>query len=77
MATQKYTGLPRDDATRAGASHPGGNLGANLKSFSHRCHLEEVAFVWELTKETINLPMGCLQDGERQHKGVLPPTVKP
>jgi len=31
-------------------SHPGGNPGANLMSISHRCHLEEVAIVWELTK---------------------------
>ena len=39
--------------------HPGGNPGANLKSISHF----EVAFVWELTKETIHLPLGCLQIG--------------
>jgi len=44
-------------------SHPGGNPGANLKSISHRCYLFEVAFVWELTKETIVLPLGCLQGG--------------
>ena len=37
-------------------SHPGGNPGANLKSISHRCHTILVAFVWELTKETIDLP---------------------
>jgi len=43
--------------------HPGGNLGANLKSISHRCHPILVAFVWELTKETIHLPLGCLQGG--------------
>ena len=36
---------------------------ANLRSISHRCRLFEVAFVWELTKETIHLPMGCLQGG--------------
>ena len=29
--------------------HPGGNPGANLKSISHRCYLQEVAFEWELT----------------------------
>ena len=46
-----------------GGSHPGGNPGANLKSISHKCHLFEVAFVWELTKETIHLPLGCLQGG--------------
>jgi len=44
-------------------SHPGGNPGANLKSITHRCHLQEVAFQWELTKETIYSPLGCLQGG--------------
>jgi len=43
------------------ALHPGGNPGANLKSISHRCHPILVAFVWELTKETNDLPLGCLQ----------------
>ena len=42
------------------ASHPGGNPGANPKSISHRCHPILVAFVWEWTQETINLPLGCL-----------------
>jgi len=37
---------------------------ANLKSISHRCHPILVAFVWELTEETIDLPLGCLQGGE-------------
>ena len=46
-------------------SHPGGNPGANLKSISRRCHPILVAFVWELTEETIDLPLGCLQ-GERE-----------
>jgi len=45
--------------------HPGGSPGANLKSISHRYHPILVAFVWELTKETIQLPLGCLQDGWR------------
>ena len=44
-------------------THPGGNPEANLKSISHRCHPILVAFVWELTKETIHLPQGCLQGG--------------
>ena len=44
-------------------SHPGVELRANLKSISHRCHLFEVAFIWELTQETIDLPLGCLQGG--------------
>ena len=43
--------------------HPGGNPWANLKSISHRCYLFEVAVVWALTKETIVLPLGCLQGG--------------
>ena len=55
--------------------HPGGNPWANLKSISHRCHLFEVAFVWELTKETIHLPLGCLQGGgeliKMRHSGCL------
>ena len=41
--------------------HPGGNPGANLKSIYHRCYLREVASEWDLTKETIYLPLGCLQ----------------
>jgi len=43
--------------------HPGGNPWANLKSISHTYHPILVAFVWELTKETIHLPLGCLQGG--------------
>ena len=38
---------------------------ANLKSISRRCHPIQVAFVSELTEETIDLPLGCLQGGER------------
>jgi len=45
--------------------HPGDNPGANLKPISHRCHPILVAFVWELTKETIDLPLGCLQGGSQ------------
>ena len=47
------------------AHHPEVELRANLKSISHRCHLFVVAFVWELTKETIHLPLGCLEGGVR------------
>ena len=36
---------------------------ANLKSISLRCYLFEAAFVWDLTKETIVSPLGCLQGG--------------
>ena len=43
--------------------HPEGNSGANLESISHRCHPILVACVWELTKQTIDLPLGCLQGG--------------
>ena len=39
------------------------NPEANLTSISHRCHPILVAFVWELTEEAINLPLGCLQGG--------------
>ena len=51
-------------ATSEAQPHPGVELRANIKSISHRCHLFEVAFVWELTKETIHLPLGCLQGGQ-------------
>ena len=43
--------------------HPGGNPGGNLKSISHRCYPNLAAFVWDLTKETINLHLGYLQGG--------------
>ena len=46
-----------------GHKHPGGNPRANIKSISQRCYLREVAFEWELTKETIYLPLGCLHGG--------------
>ena len=36
---------------------------ANRKSISHKCHPVLVAFVWELIKQTIVLPLGCLQGG--------------
>ena len=49
---------------KAIACHPGVELRANLKSISHRCCLILVAFAWELTKETIVLPLGCLQGGD-------------
>ena len=57
--SQRYNGIV--SAIISGAGHPGGNPAANLKSISHRCHPILVAFVWELTEETINLPLGCLQ----------------
>ena len=51
-------------ARRRARTQRRGNPGANLKSISHRCYLFDVAFVWELTKETIHLPLSCLQGGE-------------
>ena len=44
-------------------SHPGDNTGVNLESIYHRCHPILVALIWELTDETIHLPLGCLQGG--------------
>ena len=54
----------------ANARHPRVKFRANLKSISHRCHLCEVAFVWELTSETIHLPQGCLP-GFSSHVGTV------
>ena len=34
---------------------------ANIESISFKYPPMVVAFVWELTKETIHLPLGCLQ----------------
>ena len=39
--------------------HPGDNPGANLTSIPNRCYPILVAFVWELTKETIKFSLGC------------------
>ena len=66
MAEQKWEGakMQRKMKAMGTQSHPGFELRANLSSISHKCHLFEVAFVWELTKETIHLPLGCLQGGE-------------
>ena len=50
-AVARYRGKP---------SHPGVELRANLKSISRRCHPILLAFVWELTAETIDLPLSCL-----------------
>ena len=43
--------------------HPGGDPGANLKSIAHRCHPILVAFAWELSNDTINLPLVYLHRG--------------
>ena len=50
--------------------HPGDNPGANRKSISHICYPILVAFVWELTTETIHLPLGCLK------RDSLPPAAQ-
>ena len=57
-------GRERDSftTTTPATNHPGGNPGANLKSISHRSS-GKYHFEWELTKETIYLPLGCLQGG--------------
>ena len=44
-------------------THPGGNPGVNVESISHRCHPIPVVFVWELTKETMHMPLDFLQGG--------------
>jgi hypothetical protein len=56
--------MRRTVAPRFISHHPGGNLGANLESISHRCYCREVEFEWELTQETIYLPLGCFQGGK-------------
>ena len=38
--------------------------GQIFKSISHRCYLFDAAFLWELTTEIVDLPLGCLQGGE-------------
>ena len=47
--------------------HPGVDLRKNLRPISHRSHLFEVAFVWELTEEAIYMPLGCLHGGAVLH----------
>ena len=54
---------PFSSDARPRAPHPGVESRTNLKSISHRCHPILVAVLWELTKETIHLPLGCLQGG--------------
>ena len=66
------TRLPARCGAAAAGRRPGGNPGANLKSICHRCYLEEVASVRELTKETIVLPLGCLQGGLMPSSGPVP-----
>ena len=50
-------------------STPWSRVKGKSKSISNRCHLFKLSFVWELTKQTTHLPLGCLQGGL---EGVLP-----
>ena len=68
-AVEHHGGVSGANKWGGAVSHPGGNPGANLKSMSHRCHPILVAFVWESIKDTINLPLGCLQGGCEQDEG--------
>ena len=54
-------GAPPAPATAASIFFVFSPWRVDLEPISHRCHPNLVAFVWELTKETINLPLGCLQ----------------
>ena len=66
----RTTDAPAIEGTDAACppTHPGCNPWANLKSIPRRCHPILVAFVWELTKETIYLPMGFLQGGSGERE---------
>ena len=55
---------PAHRPSRCLVNRPGVELRANFMSISHRCNLFQVAFVWELTQETICLPLDCLQGGQ-------------
>ena len=54
--------------------HPGAKVRANIKSISNRCNLFEVAFVWKLTKASIQLPLCCLQGGSEARHASSPPS---
>ena len=59
-ASAEHGPPPARGRARVGKNvHPGDNPG----KISHRCHPILVAFVWELTKETIDLCLGCFQGG--------------
>jgi len=68
-------GHPRTSPVRASESagppwrQPRGKSYVNLPQKPHRCHPILVAFVWELTEETIDLHLGCLQGGEGERIG--------
>ena len=52
LAATRHT-CPRE---KASVNHSGVELRANLESISHRCHLFEVVFVYELTREPFICP---------------------
>jgi len=58
-----HSGSVEAGTVTASVTHPGVESRANRRSISHRYHLFEVALVWDLTQEIINLPLGCLQGG--------------
>ena len=58
-------------------AHHVGNPGANTKSISHIFYLLEVAFVWELTKETIVFPLGLPQERNVLFMGLFPNCMYP
>ena len=57
-------------------THPGVDLRVNLRSISHRYRLFKVAFVRGLTKQTIHLPLGCLQGSIGVPEGGPPPETE-
>ena len=59
-AAEMAPGGRKEDTVFFCLSHPGVELRANLKTISHKYYLFEVAFVWELSNETIHLPLGFL-----------------
>ena len=56
-------GVIRTQRKERSSTPPWRHTGANLKLITHRCYLREVAFEWELTEETLYLPLGFLQGG--------------
>ena len=61
--TEKEDTRLHQDGCGVKTVHPGGNPWENLESISHTCHPILVAFVLDLTRKTIDLPVGCLQGG--------------
>ena len=54
---------PRAPYNQPFCNQPVGNPGAKLKPIFHRCYPILMVLVCELTKETINLRLGCPQGG--------------